>query len=217
MNLSNRDFRIDIIPTRQTNAAFVTTILGIQGYLEGPSEDVVGQGHVGRYIGAFNHLGKLLKADLAVFVQIGFHDGLVDNLRRPIRFDPAGMLATTHLLQLLVLQIATHHHLQHNKQLPIADIAIAINVVDLERKPQLLLFVSLGAEGAQPRDKLLEVDISATILVENGDHARCEGIGADLWQQQEFFAINRSRPILPGSQKMRAVAKARIGVPCRVS
>ena len=40
----------------------------------------------------------------------------------------------TNLLQLLVLQVVSDHHLQHQKQLAIADVSVAINVVDLEGK-----------------------------------------------------------------------------------
>lgn len=39
------------------------------------------QGHAHRDIRVLDHLGKLLEADLAVAVQVGLHDGLVDNLR----------------------------------------------------------------------------------------------------------------------------------------
>lgn len=51
-----------------------------------------------------------------------------------------------YLLELLVLQIAPNHHLEDDEQLPIADVAVSVNVVDFEREPKLLLFIALGAE-----------------------------------------------------------------------
>ena len=37
------------------------------------------------------------------------------------------------LLQLLVFQIASHHHLEYNEKLAVADVAVAVDIVDLER------------------------------------------------------------------------------------
>lgn len=91
------------------------------------------------------------------------------------------LIRLTYLLQLLILQVASNHHLQYNKQLAVADVAIAVNVVDLECKPQLLLFVSFRAERGQTRHKLLKVDITTTVFVENSDHSCGEGIRGDLW------------------------------------
>jgi hypothetical protein len=142
------------------------------------------QSHAHRHVGVFHHLGELLEADLAVVVLIRFHDGLVHNLairesavypsrsHHPTISSPAcSALQKTHLLQLLVLQVAPDHHLQHNEQLAVADVSVAVNVVDLERKAQLLLLVALAAERAQAGHELLEIDVSASVLVKDGDHA----------------------------------------------
>lgn len=77
----------------------------------------------------------------------------------------------TDLLQLLVLEIASDHHLENNKQLAVGNVTVPIDIVDLEGEPELLLLVSLAGEGAEARDKLLEVDISAAVLVKDGDHS----------------------------------------------
>ena len=108
----------------------------------------------------------------------------------------ANSINTTYLLQLLVLQVAPHHHLQHNKQLAVTDVPVAINVVDTEGKPQLLFLVALAAKGGQSRDKLLEVDVATTVFVEDGDHACCERVGGDLGEGQEFIAFDGARVVL---------------------
>jgi hypothetical protein len=59
---------------------------------------------------------------------------------------PSFESARTHLLQLLVLQVAPDHHLQYYEELAVADVPIAINVVYAECESQLLLLVSLAAE-----------------------------------------------------------------------
>jgi hypothetical protein len=158
------------------------------------------QSHAHRHIGVLDHLCELLEADLAVVVQIRFHDGLVHDLAIPKSVlmsvaCPAHQTASpqprssissptqrteTHLLQLLILQIASHHHLQHNEQLAIADVPIAIDIVHLERESQLLLLVALAAESAQAGHELLEINVSATVLVEDGDHARGQRVGGNL-------------------------------------
>ena len=106
------------------------------------------------------------------------------------------MVQVTYLLQLLVLQVAAHHHLQDNEQLAIADEPIAVNVVHLEREPQLLLLASLGAERAQSLNELLEVDVSTAVLVEDGYHARCERVRRHLWEGEEFVTLDGAGVVL---------------------
>ena len=64
-------------------------------------------------------LAKLLKVDAAVLVLVGEEDRLVDDL-----------------LQLRVLQVGAHHHLQDLEQLAVADVAVVVDVVDSEREEQ---------------------------------------------------------------------------------
>jgi hypothetical protein len=105
-------------------------------------------------------------------------------------------MRTTNLLQLLILQVVSDHHLQNQKQLAVADETVPIDVVDLERKVHLLLFVALGAERAESRDKLLEIDIPAAVLVEYGNHACGEGVRVDLWQGEKLVFVYRAISIL---------------------
>lgn len=106
--------------------------------------------HTHTNIRILHHLRKLLKTNLSIPIKIRFHDRLIHNL-----------------LQLLILQITPNHHLQNNKQLPIRDVAVAIDVVDLKCETQFLLFVAFGGECAEPGDEFLEVDVAAAVFVED--------------------------------------------------
>ena len=85
-----------------------------------------------------------------------------------------GKVLKAYLLQLHILKIASHHHLQYNKQLPIANVSVTVDVIDLEGKSQFLFLVALGAEGAKTGDKFLKVDITTSVFIKNGDHAAIE-------------------------------------------
>lgn len=155
------------------------------------------QSHAHGHIRVLHHLCKLLEADLAVAVQIGLHDGLVDDLLTwSAWLDTMALGDEAYLLQLLVLEIAADHHLQHDEELAIADVAVAVDVIYPECKPQLLLLVSLAAEGRQPRHEFLEVDIAASVLVKYGNHARRKGIRGDLGKGEELVAFDCAGVVL---------------------
>lgn len=137
------------------------------------------QSHAHTNIHILHHLRELLERDLPIAIQIGLHYGLIDDL-----------------LQLLVLQVAPHHHLQHDEQLSVADVAVAVDVVDLEREAQLLLFVAFAAEGAQPADEFLEVYAAAAVFVEDRYHAGCQRVAADLREGEEFVALDCAGVVL---------------------
>ena len=101
-----------------------------------------------------------------------------------------------YLLQLLVLQVAADHHLEHDEQLAVADEAVAVDVVDAERKAQLLLLVALAAEGREAGDELLEVDVAAAVLVEDGDHSCRERVRGDLGEGEELVALDGAGAVL---------------------
>lgn len=112
-------------------------------------------------------------------IQIGLHDRFIYNL-----------------LQLLILQIAPHHHLQHDEQLSITDVAVTVDIVDFEGKAQLLLLVALGAEGAEAGYKLLEIDVPAAVLVEDGNHAGGERVAGDLGEGEELVTLDGAGVVL---------------------
>ncbi|KAI6755250.1 hypothetical protein HG531_004356 [Fusarium graminearum] len=110
--------------------------------------------HAHANIGVFHHLGELLEANLSILVKIGLHDGLVHDL-----------------LQLLVLEVAANHHLEDNEKLSVADVSIAVNIVDLEGELKLLLLISLAAKRRKTCNELLKIDVTTTILVKDGNHS----------------------------------------------
>ena len=110
--------------------------------------------HTHTDIRALHHPCELFKTDFPVPIHIRLHDRLVHNL-----------------LQLHILQVTTHHHLQNNEELAIRDITVAIDVVHLEGEAELLFLIAFGAEGAETRHEFLEVDVAATVLIENGYHS----------------------------------------------
>ena len=122
--------------------------------------------------------------------------------------------AAVYLLQLLVLQVASDHHLQHDKELAIANVSVAVDVVYAEGKAQLLLLVALAAEGTQARDELLEVDVTAAILVEDGNHAGCERVGGDLGECEELVAVDGARVVLVELHEALAQTVHLIAVDC---
>ena len=69
-----------------------------------------------------NHIGKLLEANLAIKVLVRLDNGAVDQL-----------------LELNIIQIVTDHHFDYGEQLTIGNIAIVVDVVNLESKSKLLL------------------------------------------------------------------------------
>lgn len=66
--------------------------------------------------GIRHHRRKLVERELAVAIAVRLHDRLVHDL-----------------LQLLVLQVVAHHHLQHEEQLAVRDEPVAVDVIHLER------------------------------------------------------------------------------------
>ena len=80
----------------------------------------------------------------------------------------------SYLLQLHILQIASHHHFQYNEKLPVADVAVTIDVIHFEGEPQFLFLVAFGAKGAETGDELLEVDVATSVFIKNSDHAVTE-------------------------------------------
>ena len=62
-----------------------------------------------------HHLHKFIEAELAIAVLIRLHDRFVDDL-----------------LQLTVFKIVAHHHLQHQEQLPIANVVVPVHIIHFE-------------------------------------------------------------------------------------
>ena len=66
-------------------------------------------------IEVLDHIAELSEGYLAVKVLIGLHDGAINEL-----------------LELSIVQVVTHHHLEDLEELTVRDIAIVVDVVNLE-------------------------------------------------------------------------------------
>lgn len=76
--------------------------------------------HLFMNIRVANNRTELIEGNLAILVFVGETDRLVN-----------------YLLKLSVLQVVSHHHFQHLKQLAIRDESVVIHIVDSESKLQL--------------------------------------------------------------------------------
>ena len=66
-------------------------------------------------IEVLDHIAELSEGYFAVKVLIGLHDGAINEL-----------------LELSIVQVVTHHHLEDLEELTVRDIAIVVDVVNLE-------------------------------------------------------------------------------------
>lgn len=115
-------------------------------------------------------------------------------------------------------KIVANHHLEDQEQLAVRDEPVPIHVVHLEcdlnhllrqysfkqssqqkntrlRTSQLCISTSTPTERRQPRDELLEVDGTTTVLVKDGNHPARERVVGDLWNLQELVAVDRARSV----------------------
>jgi len=130
------------------------------------------------HVSVANYSAELLEGDLAVLILVREQHRLVHDL-----------------LQLRVLEVVAHHHLQHLEQLPVGDEAVVIHVVDAEGEPHLALLVALHAELRHPLDELLEVDLPIAVSVEDVDDALHERVLLQLWQRHELLHAQRPRVV----------------------
>jgi len=113
------------------------------------SEEVL-EGHLLDDIRVGNHLSKLGKVQLAIAVLVGLHDRLVDDL-----------------LQLLILEVVPHHHLEHEEQLAVGDVPVSVHVVYLEGKFEFLFPSSSSAERAEFAQMVSNTDVIKQMSLEN--------------------------------------------------
>jgi len=150
---------------------------------------------------------KLLERYLAILILVCEQDCLVYDL-----------------LELCVLQVVAHHHLQHLEQLPVRDEAVVIHVVDAEGEAHLALLVSLHAELRHALDELLEVDLAVAVCVEDVDDALHERVLLQLRQRHELLHTQRPAvvqvqlteplaqpPDLVGVEHLKPVLRRRVG------
>lgn len=68
---------------------------------------------------------KLFEGDFAVVVVVSLDDRAVDQL-----------------LQLHIVEVSANHHLEHGEELSVRDVAVVVNIVDLEGETEFLLLLS---------------------------------------------------------------------------
>ena len=83
---------------------------------------LVGDGELVDDVKVADHNTELLEGNLAVEIGVSLNDGTVNKL-----------------LQLSVVQVVSHHHLEHLEEFAIRDEAIIVDVIDLESETQLFL------------------------------------------------------------------------------
>ena len=103
-------------------------------------------------IEVLDHLRELIEGDLSVLVGIGLYYGPINKL-----------------LQLDVVQVVADHHLQHLEELTVRDVAIIIDVVNLECESQLLFVSGPGREGIEALHELKERDGTILVLIKNSN------------------------------------------------
>lgn len=96
-----------------------------------------------------DHFLELIVADLPVEVQVCLDDCPVHQL-----------------LQLQVCQVVPNHHLQDREELSVGDVAVLVDVIDLEGETQLLLVVG-AIEGGDALEELLEGNFAVGVDVED--------------------------------------------------
>ena len=74
------------------------------------------------------------------------------------------------MLQLHVVQVVANHHLQHLEELPVRDVPVIVDVVDLESKSQLLFIGGPGREGVEALHELKERNGAVLVLIEHSNN-----------------------------------------------
>ena len=127
---------------------------------------LVGDGELVDDVKIANHNAELLEGNLAVEIGVRLNDGTIDEL-----------------LQLGVVQVVSHHHLEHLEKFAVRDEAIIVDVIDLESETQFLLLTGTGGQRVQALDEFEEGDVTVIVAIKDGDdtaHKRVVGQLRDL-------------------------------------
>ena len=122
-----------------------------------------------------DHHTEFAEGDLTVEIGVRLHNGPVDEL-----------------LQLHVVQVAADHHLEHLEELAVRDEAIVVDVVDLERKSELVFLTGTGAKRVEALDELQEGDVTVVVAVEHGDDTLNERVVRELGDLEELGGLERA-------------------------
>ena len=112
-------------------------------------------------------IDEFSEGDFSVQILVGLDNGSVDQL-----------------LQLHIVEVIADHHLEYREQLSIRDVAVIVDVVDLESKSKLLL---LGGGGGQTVETLYEFEegnASILVFVQDGDYSLDKGVLCQFYKNR---------------------------------
>lgn len=129
-------------------------------------------------VGVPHYLTELLKTDLAIVVPVSKQNRLVHDL-----------------LQLCILQVIPHHHLQNLEKFSVGDVAVVIYVVYSEGESEFAIFVSFDTKLRHSLNELLEVHLTVAVIVENLYNSLHQWILLELRQGHELVHTQRPRVV----------------------
>ena len=88
------------------------------------------------HIQIFDHIAELRERNFSIEVSISFNDSSINQL-----------------LQLDIIQIVSNHHFEHCKQLSIWDVAVIVDIINLESKLHLFFMGGSSWKRVEPLDK----------------------------------------------------------------
>ena len=133
---------------------------------------LVGDGELVDDVKVADHNAELLEGNLAVEIGVGLNDGTIDEL-----------------LKLGVVQVVSHHHLEHLEKFAIRDEAIIVDVIDLESETQLLLLTGTGGQRVQALDELEEGDVTVIVAIKDGNDTAHKRVIGQLRNLEELRGL----------------------------
>lgn len=125
------------------------------------------------------YIDELGEGYLSVEVLVGLNDRPVDQL-----------------LQLHVVQVVANHHLEHGEQLAVRNVAVIVDVVDLEGEAQFFFLTGTRRETVEALHELEEADVAVLVLVEYGDHSLDQRVLRQLGDVEELLGLEGARLVL---------------------
>ena len=130
-------------------------------------------------IEVLDHLGELLETNLSIIILISLNDCSVDQL-----------------LKLNVFKVGSDHHFEDLEELTIADVAIVVDVIDLESKSELLLLGRPSRKRVKTLDELQEGDAAIFVFVEYLNYSLNKRVIGQFWNIKELFWLQGTTLIL---------------------
>ena len=110
-----------------------------------------------------DHLSKLLETNLAIVVLVCLNDSSVNQL-----------------LKLNIVKIGTDHHFEDLEKFTIADVAVIVDIIDLESESKFLLLGRSSGKRVKTLDEFQEGNTAVLVFVENLDDSLNQWIVSQL-------------------------------------